>query len=218
MPTGRKGGKGWGSTTAGVEPACPPGEKGFLYPRQESNLQSPDPESDALSMRPRGRGLERISTLHKCLFSARRLQLILVEFYTRILQPAAVGSQSQNANAEAISMRSISICKISIFTPLRTPPDRKRRVEIGRRRNGDKFYDVPCMDPDGRFLYFYFGTFRTTYVALLYSCVQYWTALHCSPCSSVQGCFSLIRVARACQSVAFCRVVVRLTHTMWLWM
>ena len=42
-------------------------------------------------------------------------------------------------------MRSISICKISIFTPLRTPPDRKRRVEIGRRRNGDKFYDVPCM-------------------------------------------------------------------------
>ena len=29
------------------------------YPRQESNLQSPDPESDALSIRPRGQYLTR---------------------------------------------------------------------------------------------------------------------------------------------------------------
>ena len=29
------------------------------YPRQESNLQSPDPESDALSIRPRGQYLKR---------------------------------------------------------------------------------------------------------------------------------------------------------------
>ena len=31
----------------------------FYYPRQESNLQSPDPESDALSIRPRGQYLKR---------------------------------------------------------------------------------------------------------------------------------------------------------------
>ena len=40
-------------------------------------------------------------------------------------------------------MRSISTAK-SLYSHLSGPPP-ERRVEIGRRRNGDKFYDVPCM-------------------------------------------------------------------------
>ena len=66
--------------------------------------------------------MESREFLPKCLFSARRLQLILVEFYTRTLQLAGPTqccriAESNNANAEAISKRSISFCKISIFTP-----------------------------------------------------------------------------------------------------